>query len=157
MRLFRPHIPLEVRCRVAMRQLGEMWPNEVLKAHEGGLRALLDQLLKKLSELLEDQLHLDHDPPLAARQCVPLRGRVPNGHKWFNDFGVAMRYEPDANDPRFLIYRGKRAHHIKTNVRGDGAQYPDRVLIRRERKRREGKRKKLKRKWLSRPFSRRRT
>jgi hypothetical protein len=34
-----------------------------------------------------------------------------------------------------LLYREKHAHHIKTNVHGDGAQHPDRVLIRRERQR----------------------
>jgi hypothetical protein len=117
-----------------MRQLGELWPDEALLAHAGGMGAFLDRLLKKLSELLnEDRLHLDHDPPLGARQR---RGE-----------GKHTIYTPHANDPEHLIYRGKHAHHIKTNVRGDGAQHPDRVLIKKERHRRDKIRNKIRRKW----------
>lgn len=125
-RLYRPHIPLKVRCLVAMRQLGELWPDAALEANKGELGAFRDRLLKKLSKLLgEEKLHLDHDPPLAARE------RKGEGKKTV--------YKPDANDPNYLLYRGKHAHHIKTQVKGDGAQYPDRVLIKRERRRRESK------------------
>ena len=126
-RLHRPTIPLDVKYRVALRQLGEFWPDDALKAHAGGLGAFLDRLLEKLAELLNcetDDLRLDHDPALATRQ------RVGDGKKTI--------YAPDANDPNYLIYREKHAHHIKTNIRGDGAQYPDRVLIKRERRRRQG-------------------
>lgn len=138
-RLYRPSIPVAVKCRVAMRQLGELWPDEALKANEGGLQAFLDRLLHKLREILnEKKLHLDHDPALAARQ------RKGEEHDTI--------YTPAANDPDYLIYRGKHAHHIKTNVCGDGAQHPDRVLIKKERHRREGKRMKAKRKWRTRPF-----
>lgn len=140
-RLYRPHISLDVRCRVAMRMLGELWPDAALIAHKGGIGAFLDRLLHKLSELLEDDLHLDHDPPLAARR------RKGEGKKTI--------YFPAANDPYFLVYRGKLAHQIKTNVRGEHGQHPDRVLIKRERKRREGKRERPKRKWPSRPFPKR--
>ena len=125
-RLYRPTIPLDVKCRVALRQLDELWPDDALKAHAGGLGVFLDRLLKKLAELLNcetDDLRLDHDPALATRQ------RVGDGKKTI--------YAPDANDPDHLIYREQQSHHIKTNVRGDGAQYPDRVLIKRERKRRQ--------------------
>lgn len=124
-----------------MRQLGELWPDEALKANEGGLQAFLDRLLHKLREILnEKKLHLDHDPPLAARP------------RFRHGLGKKTYYEPDANDHAHLIYRGAHAHHIKTNVRGDGAQHPDRVLIKKERRRREGKRAKPKRKWRTRPF-----
>ena len=139
-RLHRPNIPLSVRCRVAMRQLGELWPDEALKAHEGGLGAFLDRLLFKLAELLGCEVadfRLDHDPALATRR------RKGEGKK--------TRYFPDANDPEFLIYREKHAHHIKTNVRGDGAQYPDRVLIKRAKNKRRKVRKR-KARWASRPL-----
>ena len=133
MRLHRPYIPLEVRCRVALRQLEfnasviEHWR----RADKVGPRSIKEALRRLLILLADDlgcasgELHLDHDPPLAARQR---RGE-----------GKRTVYSPDANDPAHLVYREKRAHHIKTNVRGDGAQYPDRVLITRERRRRRKK------------------
>lgn len=153
LRLYRPSIPVAVKCRVAMRQLGELWPDEALKANEGGLQAFLDRLLHKLREILnEKKLHLDHDPALGAREIVPCRRGDDMHTAWLNNFNVPIRYQPDANDPEYLVYRGKHAHHIKTNVRGDGAQHPDRVLIKKERRRREGKRAKPKRKWRTRPF-----
>ena len=68
-------------------------------------------------------LHLDHDPALGARK------RKGEGKKTV--------YDPPANSPDHLIYREKHDHHIKTNVRGEHGQHPDRVLIKRERRRRE--------------------
>jgi hypothetical protein len=129
-RLYRPHIPLKVRCRVAMRQLGELWPDEALKAHDGKCGAFLDRLLFKLAGLLGCEvtdLRLDHDPPLAARP------------RFRRGLGKA-RYQPSANDPDHLLYRPHGpefvgSHLIKTNTRGDHGQHPDRVLIKRERKR----------------------
>jgi hypothetical protein len=149
MRLFRPYIPVEVRCRVAMRQLGEMWPDDVIRSwsvrpgdaylrgigvptYRPGLAALLDDKLRKLADLLDskvEELRLDHDPALATR------ARTGEGKK--------TTYTPAANDPEFMIYRTVHGHHLKTNVRGDGAQYPDRVLIKRERKRRQAKERKI--------------
>jgi len=141
-RLYRPHIPLDVRCRVVLRQLGEIWPEEVIAIARGHYGELLQDKLKELAELLKCKprdLHLDHDPALGARQQVT------------NFYTEEISYIPEANDPEFLIYREKEAHKIKTNVRGEHGQYPDRVLIKRER-RRIKKRKKIKRKWASRPF-----
>ena len=126
-RLYRPTIPIEIKCRVLLRQVGELWIDEAVAAHRGALSTFLTQLRLKLAELLNcepDDLRLDHDPALATRQ------RVGDGKKTI--------YAPDANDPDYLIYREKHAHHIKTNIRGDGAQYPDRVLIKRERRHRQG-------------------
>ena len=130
-RLYRPHIPLKVRCRVALRQLGELWPEEFLKEYEGargqkgkGWEALLEQLLFQLCGLLScapEDLHLDHDPALATRER--------------SGEGKQTVYTPDANDPEHLIYRDKHAHHIKTNVRGEHGQHPDRVLIKRAKQR----------------------
>jgi hypothetical protein len=90
------------------------------------LGVFLADLLLRLAAKLgceADALQLDHDPALAARQFNARTGI----------------YVPDANDPDHLIYREKHAHLIKTNTRGDGAQHPDRVLIKRERRRRKGK------------------
>lgn len=149
-RLYRPHVPVEVRCRVALRQLGELWPDDVLAQTRGGHAALLAMLLAKLSSLLGDaELRLDHDPALATRQ------------QFKNGRGEVVRYVPAANDPEYLVYRTAHAHHIKTQVRGDGAQHPDRVLIKRARRAAKpdpmdawvkAKRRAAKRKWPSRPF-----
>lgn len=161
-RLYRPSIPVEVKCRVVLRQLGEMFIDEVInrdrprpgdaymkgiKAYvpRRGLTVLLAEKLSTLAELLNckvEDLRLDHHPALAAR---PRTGE-----------GKNTVYDPKANNPEFLIYREKHAHHIKTNVRGDGAQHPDRVLIKRERRRQKREQHPLDivagRKWRSRPL-----
>lgn len=129
-RLLRPYIPLDVRIRVLARQLGDMWPDDIVRisTRKRMLTKVLALKLDKLASLLgchdAKGLHLDHDPALENREKVFRRG-------------AHVGYRPDANDPEFLIYREKHAHHIKTNVRGDGAQYPDRVLAKRERRRRK--------------------
>lgn len=158
-RLYRPHVPLEVRCRVALRQLGEMWPDQVLdevRANyrdpyrpRSGFGAFLEMLLAKLAELLGcvvEDLRLDHDPPLALRESklIGLTGR--------------RKYMPDANDPEHLAYRPHGAefagsHDVKTRIRGEHGQFSDVQLIKRRRrrerkaqpvKRRVGKRAKIK-------------
>jgi hypothetical protein len=70
-------------------------------------------------------LRLDHDPPLAARP------------RFRRGLGKKTYYQPPANDPDHLVYRPhgpefEGSHLIKTNVRGDHGQFPDRVLIKRE-------------------------
>ena len=142
-RLLRPHIPLEVRCRVVLRQLGEMWIDDAIGRRKTGAGRFLDELLGALADLLRCEskdLRLDHDPALGAREKVFRKGKH-------------VGYIPDANDPEFLIYREKHAHHIKTNVRGEGAQYPDRVLIKRQRRLENPPKPKKKHQWQSRPFS----
>lgn len=137
-RLLRPHIPLETRCRVVLRQLGEMWPDKVIAAHGKRLKQLLTLKLGHLAALMASavsDLHLDHDPPLGARVKVTRKGKH-------------IGYLPDANDPEHLIYRDKHAHRIKTNVRGEHGQHPDRVLIKKERRRtRPKKAKPRRREW----------
>jgi hypothetical protein len=123
MRLPRPYIPLRVRMQVAWRQLKP-------KPRRFGVGYFLtlkrtDRLRAILSEIFTDdvKVHLDHDPPLAARKKI----RDKNG--------VVIEYSPAANDPDFLVYRAKEDHRVKTYVRGEHGQYSDTVLIKRERKR----------------------
>lgn len=142
-RLLRPAIPLIVKCRVALRQLGEMWPETVIKENKGRYGAMLADLLARLADLLGcsvAELHLDHNPALGAREKVFRKG-------------VHVDYVPPANDPDSLIYREAGAHRIKTNHHGDGAQHPDRVLIKRQRHHERGPKPKKKHKWASRPFA----
>lgn len=131
-RLYRPHIPLRVRCKVAERQLRERDPVKVGYATSGKktagsrLQILLPWLAKTFGCEVSE-LRLDHDPPLAARPRIRL------------GLGRKTRYQPDANDPVYLEYRPHgpehaRSHLIKTNVRGDHGQHPDRVLIKKARK-----------------------
>lgn len=90
------------------------------------------------------KLHLDHDPPLRVRAYNP---KIKD---------IAARYFPNANDPEYLCYLTDTAHRLKTNVRGNGAQYPDRVLITRER-RRETPKPKRKHQWGKRKLQSRST
>lgn len=123
-----------------MRQLGEMFIEARLSIaremadptinpiYRRGFGRLLDELLKELAQVLsgkdepEEKLHLDHDPPLGAREKV------------FRD-GEHVGYVPDANDPEHLIYRLASAHGVKTRLRGEHGQYSDLVLIKRQRRR----------------------
>lgn len=106
-----------------LRQLGEMWPDDFLAG--GRPRALvLAELLGRYAVLLNCEvkaLHLDHDPALGSREKVFRKG-------------VHVGYKPDANDPEHLYYREATAHRLKTNVRGEHGQHPDRVLIKKQRR-----------------------
>ena len=91
--------------------------------------------------LFGDQVvHLDHHPALAAREKV------------FRN-GEHVGYIPAANDPDYLLYREEAEHRLKTNVRGDGAQHPDRVLIKKQRRLERGPKPKRGPKIRSRGFS----
>jgi len=145
-RLLRPHIPVEGRVRVVLRQLGELFPDGVIDdAHACslGLRHVLEERLMRMAELLAcavADLRLDHDPALGARKKVFKKG-------------VHVGYIPDANDPEHLFYRDHRSHLVKTNIRGLHGQHPDRVLIKKHRRYEKGIKVKPKKKWRSRPFS----
>lgn len=162
----RPYTPYEVRCRVALRQIG--WTaqgiDNLLSLHRPchradlkgstGYKRLLKNILPELAEKLEctvAELRLDHNPALILR---PYNPRIKN---------IAARYTPNANDPDALIYRSVHDHHIKTNVHGDGAQRSDtsqRVYLRKVEKnkvKREGRRRRpVKAKRPSRPIPQRR-
>lgn len=158
-RLYRPYIPVEVRCRVLFRQLGEMFPDKVIVPNSRRFGSLLRDLQNRLANLLTckvEDLRLDHDPPLALR----IKRKKFDGKKWIT------LYSPDANAPACLRYRPhgsqfEGSHDIKTRVRGDHGQFSDLALIRREKKRA----KKLKKKphvwrssstrWPKRPFPKR--
>jgi len=128
-RLFRPPIPLEVKCRVLLRQLGEMFPNAVITARPRGLGRLHALLMRQLADALmclPEDLRLDHDPALALRERT--------------GEGKSTVYTPAANDPEYLAYRPHGAEHdgshdVKTRIRGDHGQFSDITLIKRERRR----------------------
>lgn len=136
----RPPIPWHIKHRVAMRQAmavtGIMVAPSINKHGRVTQAAYRDATRHMLALIFPngEKTHCDHDPPLRAR---PYNPRIKN---------VAARYTPNANDPDYLIHRTIHGHHIKTNVRGDGAQFPDRVLIKRER-RREKPKKAKRHKW----------
>ena len=119
----RPYIPLAVRLDVARRQLcasGMDGAKAAAKFSLGGPTPIKTRLDMALRILFGDNpFHLDHNPALILREFNSRIGR----------------YTPDANDPAHLIYRTRHEHHIKTNVRGDGAQFSDTVLRKRERRR----------------------
>lgn len=138
----RPAIPVEVKCRVVLRQLeyGNQIEN-VIAHHRADFtvapsyRRTHGKLLASILPLLSARfncdvadLRLDHEPALRVRKYNP---RIKK---------VAARYTPNANDPEAMLYRPHGAqfegsHHVKTNVRGDHGQFPDRILIKRERRR----------------------
>lgn len=138
-KLYRPTIPVEVKCRVALRQLGEMFIDDVIRSNRftprvtppRSLAMLLNNTLAALAELLKcevKELRLDHDPALGLRQ------QIAEGQN------MRLRYLPDANDPEFLCYRPHGAQHagshdVKTRIRGDHGQYSDITLIKRQRRR----------------------
>jgi hypothetical protein len=122
-RLPRPHIPLSVRVETARRQFAKKWGKRESDCYLfAGIKPKYE-LKALLHFLFDDQpYHLDHDPPLAVRKKI------------HNARGEIIGYDPAANDPDFLIYRKAVDHRIKTYTRGEGAQYPDRVLIKKIRR-----------------------
>ena len=151
MRLFRPYVPLSVRVQVAERQVeeivklddvyGSTFQNWTLQHR---LDVLHERLAKSFGCELKD-LRLDHDPPLAARP------------KERRGLGKKTYYIPDANDSYHLFYRPhgpqfEGSHLIKTNVRGDHGQHPDRVLIKKARRLERGPKPKRGQKIHSRGF-----
>jgi hypothetical protein len=135
MRLPRPYIPLAVRVLVAERQFYQTF--KIIPAFYGTQAQRLKDLLKDLFP--DGPVELDHDPPLAVRK------KIHNRH------GEIIGYDPPANSVDHLIYRKASDHRIKTYTRGEGAQYPDRVLIKKIRRIEHPKPKK-KYKWPSRSF-----
>lgn len=137
--LYRPPISDRVKLAVILRQLGEMWPELVMrnaiKSRTLGYttRTKLDELAALLG-VSASELRLDHNPALVNRRR---RGE-----------GKKTVYVPDANDPEYLIYRTRSDHDIKTRVRGDGAQLSDLAIVR-KRKRKSRKMTKLKIKAVS--------
>lgn len=144
----RPAIPVATKLAITFRQLAPHDINSILRREGETLTAVLERRLIRLAGILgcpRKDLRLDHDPPLRWRRYDP---RIKN---------VAARFQPNANSPEYLIYRTKEDHHRKTNIRGDGAQFADRVLIARERRRERAEspqrgKTPRKAKWASRPL-----
>ena len=111
----RPAIPHTVRCRVALRDLGEFFIEERMEASPNK-KVLLGALLAQLAELkgtTPDDLHCDHNPALRRR---PYNHRIKN---------VAARYSPNANDVNFLFYLTTAEHNIATHVRRENGRRSD--------------------------------
>ena len=152
-RLTRPSQPLTLLLMVALRDLGEMPPEQVI-AHVGQakrerrLRQELDAAEAKLAAKFGCQvaeLRRDHDPALALRRKI------------VNAAGDVLRYVPDANDPNHLFYRPHGAqydgsHDVKTRIRGEHGQHSDRVLIKKNRRMERGAKRRPKAKLPSRSF-----
>lgn len=118
MKLPRPRIPIPTRIKVAQRQLRDQFGMIVDRDRDEDGDVYLDRLLTSLvlciGGKLFSPLQLDHDPALCNRKFSQRTGR----------------YTPDANDPRYLIYRTQADHDLKTRVRGDGAQLSDLAKLR---------------------------
>jgi hypothetical protein len=123
-----------VKVKVAERQFDAKFPNgrepyDLLK-RDWTLSRRLEWLLFQIARAIGcdvKELRLDHDPPLGARP------------KHRRGLGKKTYYIPDANDPEHLFYRPHGPEHagshlIKTNIRGDHGQHPDRVLIKKARR-----------------------
>lgn len=151
-RLPRPNPSVEVRCRVVLRQLGEFFIDDVIRANRfvprvvpsRNLGRLLDEQLAALAALLKCEvkdLWLDHDPALENREKLV---EMPNGHRRRTVVvpkdAKVLRYFPDANDPEHLFYRPQGtqfagSHDVKTRIRGDRGQLSDNALAKKERRR----------------------
>lgn len=123
MRLPRPPIPLAVKLAVAERMIAERraaGQADIAFVKSGSGYKLLYDLLGELFPPwgINTPLHLDHDPALCNRKFSDRTGK----------------YKPDANDPKFLVYRTKADHDIKTRVRGDGAQLSDLAMLRKNKR-----------------------
>lgn len=126
-RLPRPPIPDSLKCQIAARQLhtsGQGAAAVIVTTMFPGVGRRLPILLWLLFGT--EPYRLDHNPALALRKKIVRHGEI-------------VGYRPHANDPDCLLYRTKDAHDIKTYVRGDGAQFSDTALMKRERKRLAGK------------------
>lgn len=133
-RLYRPHVPLKVRCQVAARQLKWHDPEMLLRLHRKNYGGLLDKLKADIAKAFGCEvkdLRLDHEPALALRHMR--LATSPDGR------GLVL-YEPHANDPKHLLYRPHGAqfdgsHDVKTRIRGEHGQFSDVALIKRQRRR----------------------
>lgn len=126
-RLLRPAIPLSVKLRVLLRQLGDAFADDMIAIaqEQGSLGLLVNEKQADLARLLgcqPNEIDYDHDPALGARRKV------------LDKFGTHVGYEPAANDPEWIFARERKRHREKTNVRGEHGQHPDRVLIKKNRK-----------------------
>jgi hypothetical protein len=101
----RPPIPTGVRIKVIDRQLAALGIEVI-----GHWRTRAEELRIKLIVMFGDERsHCDHRPALILRTYHHASGT----------------YQPFANDPDYLEHVTVHDHHLKTNVRGLGAQRSD--------------------------------
>ncbi|MHB8272029.1 hypothetical protein [Bradyrhizobium sp.] len=111
-RLYRPHIPISVRCQVAERQFHARFPNghqpyDLLKLDWTLARRLKWLLFMLFGDGAKTELH--HRPALVNRPWNPRR----------------KDYDPPANSPEHLFYLLEGDHDVETRIRGIGAQRSD--------------------------------
>jgi hypothetical protein len=107
---------VKVRLEVIARQLQES--RQLYDVLTIAVRTLNDSegLARLIKAKFGDQkVHLDHDPSLVLRH--------------FNE--VTGKYTPDANDPKYLVYRTAEQHYEKTFLR-NGADFSDAAKRRRK-------------------------
>lgn len=131
-RLYRPYIPMSLRCAVAERQAIKLSPPvSFAEVPAKPLWKRLDALLSILAKRIGcdvDDMRLDHDPALGARP------------QYRRGLSRKIFYTPRANDPDHLLWRPHGAqyegsHDVKTRIRGDHGQFSDTALMKRERRR----------------------
>ena len=107
-RLYRPYIPFSVRYEVLRRQLLDAGMIGVAASFDRPDIPYQTRVKAMIYHLFGDEpVRLDHDPALMLRER---RGN---------------KYNPQSNDPRYLVYRSAEGHRVKTFIRGDGAQRSD--------------------------------
>jgi hypothetical protein len=130
-KLPRPYVPLGIRLVVAERQFAEkhglVFKPDTARVDRGTrLRRLLTMLFG------DTAVELHHRPALCNREVVPVSTAKKHvGKAWFKTpkiytfTSTFCRYEPDANDPDFLVYVPVEEHVIETRVRGQHGDYSD--------------------------------
>lgn len=119
-KLWRPYVPLETRCIVAVRQCAERDIDTSAVVNKPLARRLRHLLILLFAHRKHD---LHHRPALENR--TKLRSMMT---KYGKSFEIII-YEPDANDPDHLVYLENNSenneHYIETHVRGQGALRSD--------------------------------
>jgi hypothetical protein len=122
MKLPRPYIPLNVRIKVAMRQLCTSGTGTTMDLWYVGRQGW--SLQKQLDFLLAMQFgekpELHHRPALCNRQ------------RYADTTGI--HYDPPANDPDYLVYLPADDHDVETRVRGQHGQHSDLALARKNKR-----------------------
>lgn len=153
MRLPRPYIPWSVREQVIDRQMAAhnfmpTWAIKYVGSTEKRVRLKLEEFFPGIT------VELHHRPALCNRQKIYKADLSKSSD---TDNSPFWRFEPDANDPAYLVYLRAGAgqdHDVETRVRGLHGQHSDLGLLR-KRKRKERRLKHPRGRLRSRGFAKR--